>query len=523
MAQNYYAIYILALAITGGSACLLVLFAVRHRTKAAGAGAFTALALAAAVYAFGYACELASTTLPAMLFWSKVEYLGIAAIPALWIIMAIQYIGKDRWLTRSVYAALFFIPLVTLFLHYTDNYWHLFYHATSVILQPFPHLLITRGPWYWVNLAYLYLSLIFGDILLINKFWRAAPSYYKQAWIILIGSLAPMISGIINLGDKDPWGLDLNPFTFILSGLLFAWGLFQYRLFDLVPVARDKVFEGMHDGVLVLDMQNRIVDFNASLQRIVPILTLKTIGQHARGALQDYPDLLQQIETNAYTQDELKLGTINDYRYFYSRLSPVVDNKQRLIGKTVVLNDVTKQMLLLERLQTLATIDDLTNIFNRRHLFALGNREIQLARRHSHPLSIILMDLDYFKQINDKYGHEAGDMALKIVAEICRQTLRTSDIFGRYGGEEFAAFLPETVPEVALYVAERLSSNIASACIPFNRAEIAITASFGVTGIEKAVNIDLNSLLRYADQALYQAKEAGRNQIMLVKIPIPNC
>lgn len=158
-------------------------------------------------------------------------------------------------------------------------------------------------------MSYLYLSLIFGDVLLLSKFWKTAPSYYKQVVVILIGSLAPLVGGTFYMRGKSPRGLDLSPFIFIFTGLFYAFGLFHYRLFDLAPVARHKVFESMYDGVLVLDAQDRIVDYNPSFQQIVPEFLPQVVGRDAAEILQNYPELLGQITAGVYEYNEMKTGT----------------------------------------------------------------------------------------------------------------------------------------------------------------------------------------------------------------------
>jgi len=125
------------------------------------------------------------------------------------------------------------------------------------------------------------------------------------------------------------------------------------------------------------------------------------------------------------------------------------------------------------------------------------------------------MDIDHFKKINDTYGHKAGDYTLKTVVDACRKCLREHDIFGRYGGEELTIFLPETSAEVALEVVEHLREKIAGTRLSLDHAEVAVTASFGVAGVERAGDVELDDLLKKADQALYRAKEAGRNRVVL--------
>lgn len=509
------AAFIITLFVVGGISGFLSICAGIRYTRT-GVAALPFLLLATTVYVFGYAFELTNSTLHGMLFWIKVEYLGISMIPPLWIIAVIQYAGKDKWLTSFRVAALFFIPVITLVLNYTNDYHHLYYSAVSVNNELFPHLWIKRGAWYWVNILYINASLVYCAYLLV-KMWLGVkqPAYRRQIAVMLAGSLVPWAGNIIYQSGNSPYGLDLSPFAFTISALIFSWGVFRYQIFEIVPIARDIVFESMRDGVLVLDNFNRIVDFNNVAQNIIEDLSSDKIGCPVQEVLKSYPKLLEQIFSSPDVQEDFQIYQGEKRCYYNFRFWPVIDHQKRLLGKTVVFADITEHVILLDKLRTLAITDNLTNVFNRNHFFELCQKEIDRARRYGRSMSLILMDIDHFKNINDTYGHAAGDWTLKAIVDECRNCLREQDIFGRYGGEEFTIFLPETNSEGALEVAERLREKIAGIRLQ-DHAEVAITASFGVVSIERAGDVELKRLLKNADQALYRAKEAGRNRVSFV-------
>lgn len=167
-----------------------------------------------------------------------------------------------------------------------------------------------------------------------------------------------------------------------------------------------------------------------------------------------------------------------------------------------------------EEARFLARHDPLVNIYNRRHLFHLGRVEIGRARKLQRPLSLILFDVDHFKQVNDCYGHAWGDALLVEVSKRCGQALRGVDIFGRYGGEEFVILLPETDLPAAMKVAERLRKVVAATGLETEQGRLGVTASFGVAALcPENYEDSLEALLRQADLALYHAKHQGRNQI----------
>lgn len=161
--------------------------------------------------------------------------------------------------------------------------------------------------------------------------------------------------------------------------------------------------------------------------------------------------------------------------------------------------------------------DSLTGVYNRRALEEHANKELLLAKRTQKSLSVLLIDIDHFKPVNDEHGHDVGDRVLKVIADHCSALVRESEFFGRWGGEEFLAILPATTTEQAMMVAERMRTEVAA--IRFEQADVVLrlTVSIGVATVSMSVDGDVShiwkSLLKAADGALYQAKAAGRNRV----------
>jgi diguanylate cyclase (GGDEF)-like protein len=163
------------------------------------------------------------------------------------------------------------------------------------------------------------------------------------------------------------------------------------------------------------------------------------------------------------------------------------------------------------QMERMAITDSLTNLYNRRGLTQLGQREIERARRFDRSFSVLMLDLDHFKQLNDSYGHPAGDEVLHQLADLLGQLVRSIDVVARYGGEEFALLLPECHFDCAQVVAERLRQAIASTSFSTSAGDLNLTISLGIASGSN-LPLELESLLEAADRALYAAKEAGRNQ-----------
>lgn len=230
----------------------------------------------------------------------------------------------------------------------------------------------------------------------------------------------------------------------------------------------------------------------------------------------------RQIMVDSVRRD----GFVRDYIQSYrtrageSRLLSMSVHFTKLNGVDCFITsliDITERKRLEAELEHRARIDYLTGVSNHGYFMEQAELEINRAVRYDNPISFLMMDIDFFKQVNDTHGHKAGDSVLKKLGEVCKQTLREIDVIGRLGGEEFAIMLPETNIEKAAEVAERLRTALASATIPLdNKAPITFTVSIGVASIyPKGGN--MNKLFNIADQALYEAKGTGRNKVCVAR------
>jgi diguanylate cyclase (GGDEF)-like protein len=204
---------------------------------------------------------------------------------------------------------------------------------------------------------------------------------------------------------------------------------------------------------------------------------------------------------------------------------PLLGENGEVTGAIIVNQDITHRKEIeealgraLDRQRELARTDDLTGAFNRRHFRELAVHEVAVAKRYHHPLAVILFDLDHFKRINDIAGHDAGDEALRRVARLVTGHLREADLFARYGGEEFILLLPGTTAPEAVLVAERIRTAIAAEGVMADHGFTAMTISSGVAELLPGDD-SLELMIRRADDALYRAKNAGRNRTMLAEAP----
>lgn len=177
------------------------------------------------------------------------------------------------------------------------------------------------------------------------------------------------------------------------------------------------------------------------------------------------------------------------------------------------LDEVQNLRTQISELSELVSTDALTGLFNFRHFKTILQAEMDRSKRSGIPTSLVMVDIDHFKSVNDDYGHETGNLALKHLAEILRNEVRTTDIVCRYGGEEFAMVFPETHLNLAVKVADRIRELIANSSIPFEGGEINLTASMGASVYMKTSVLDFEDFVASVDKYLYEAKQSGRNCI----------
>ena len=505
--------YTVPLIISGIFMLAIALWVWQHQTTK-GAKYLALLLVSCAVYAVGYAFEISSDHLEHVLFWLKIEYIGISGLPAFLILFAISYTNPDIKLTKAVKTALFVIPVLTLLLMSTSDYHHFYFQAARMSQDgPFATVIFDRGFFYWIHVSYIGLAVLFSNIMFALMFFKTSKSYRFQLSLLLIGSLVPWVASIFYHLRLMPWNLDLSPYAFTLSGLFIFWGLIHHHLLDLLPVARTTLFEELPDGVIVLDNQLRIVDLNTAARRYLQ--TDKTVlGNFAAEIIPNWEQLVERYHKTVPGVNMEIEHALNEQQFWLQVDAFPLENKQGIMtGHMVLLRDITERKKIEEKLKILATTDDLTGLWNRRYLFSAIKSELNRAERYNQSFSLIMLDIDRFKDINDCFGHAAGDAVLRHLSLQLKSRLRKTDIVGRLGGEEFCILMPNSIVDDAVKLAETIRLSAANTPVTYQKHDICITVSIGVTSYQHSN--DMDTLLKMADDALYEAKNRGRNSIVV--------
>ncbi len=472
------------------------------------AALFSIMCLTVAIYVIGYGFELRAQTVDEIKFFLKMEYFGSPFMTAFWLLFAYKF-RFNRTPSLKIHILVFLIPLLTLFFSVTNEYHHLLYTSVSAVqYDGFIIARLVKGPWYYVYVTYSYGVLLLG-IAVFYLAWRQTQYKTKtQAFWMLFGSIWPGLFDLIYLFGFSPYGLDIAPFAFSILAACYFNALFRYDFLDLKDIIRSVTFSEINEGIIVIDDRYRLIDFNRAAREFFSWLEDKNIGLE----LSSFPEGKTILEQkNNLFEIEIKTGNIRRYCEF--RVTPLREGK--VLGYTYFVRDISEQKKMMQELNRMASYDPLTQVYNRRRLLEEAEKELLRAKRHYRCFSVLMMDLDHFKNVNDQYGHLAGDEVIRSVIQSCREIIRATDIIGRYGGEEFIIVLSETGWENACQIAECIRELIAGLEVPFHGEIIRITVSIGVVAVLGSNDkISIRDIINKADQALYQAKNNGRNQVV---------
>jgi PAS domain S-box-containing protein len=308
---------------------------IHYRSTLGNVGSITVLA--STDWILAYALKMASSDLTAKIFWKKMQYPGVVILPVAWLIFAVYYTGRERWVTRRTLALLLGMPVITLVLAVTNEYHGLVW--SSFTLRTAGSYLVsdeTFGLWLWGFIGYAYVLLLFGASLFFKLMMTCShPLYRLQTSILIVGAMVPWAAqALVSFGMSPFPDIDLTLVALIMTNVTVLFNIFYFHLGDVVPLARETIFESMHDSVLILDTGDRIVDINSSARQLIG----NTGKVKGRPVGEVWPAWHTAGLDDAEGGREIVLG---DESICDVRNSPLVDWLDRTIGKVVVVRDVT--------------------------------------------------------------------------------------------------------------------------------------------------------------------------------------
>ena len=333
-----YSVFFLATALVS----FFVAFLAWQRRLIRGAKELAYLMFAAGIGAFCLIFETAAPSITEKVFWSKLEFFGGIATPVLYLIFSLRYAGKDKFLSRKHVFLLFIVPSVTLALTITNEMHSLIWTGFSEISDETNLMEYYHGIGFWFGyIVYSYLMILLATINLVHFIIRQNNPFLKQGLIVLAGGLCPWITSLIYLTGNNPvTGLDITPVSILLSGILAAYAILNIQFLDLVPVARDTLFETLPDGILVLDGRDRIQDINRAAMLFLGIQNKNIIGQPAQFSGSAETQLLTAVtdhETDDLTQEVRSHAEFKTFRILKHKI------KNQSDSRLVVIRDITEQ------------------------------------------------------------------------------------------------------------------------------------------------------------------------------------
>lgn len=471
-----------------------------------------------AIWSAGDGMETLMVDLNHKLFITRISYFGVIGTAMCWSLFITIYSNNDRFLTPKIKKILLIFPIIT-YLSVLTLHLHPYFYA-SVTLVDINGILgfsPSYGPIFWVWTVYAYGAIFGSGILLVQSVLRFPHQFHGQMYLLVIAALMPLISNFLYIiGHNFIEPFDPSAPAFVISGLLIGFSFYRYRFLDLVPVAHDLVFKHVNSGVIVIDNRGVILAMNPAAGKMTNHSQKEAIGQPLQKIFLEHSGLITAFSDQMKHTSEVKLGS----KVYEIQQTPLIDRADRHTGRIILLYDITalkksedNLSAANDQLQRIAATDPLTGLSNRRNFFDLAKREFSRAERQKLWFSLILIDLDNFKTVNDTKGHPRGDLFLQETARCLGMYSRSGDILGRYGGDEFIVLAYEADHHDALVLAERFCEKIPPHLAELEDMKMPVTLSIGVATYNKGENITLDILLERTDIALYKSKKAGRNQV----------
>ena len=484
---------------------LVMLYIAIYVRKAPKSLYFTYMILSVLLFNFGYLLELSGGGFEASVMAARIQYLGIPFIAPFLFLFVLEYCVKKP-IKKRYMALLMAIPALASFfvvtwplcgLHYKD-----LVYVSDVLV---PRLIVVPGAFYYVYIAYTNIIAFLSIGLALYYRNKGDARFKKQISPVVFASMLPILSTLVNVFHLGNLPIDTTPIFLSVTCACLGYAVVKQGLYMLAPIAQEQIVENMSDGLILVDNHGMFMDANPAAKRF--FTELATLEQGSpMPALYEMSwgdgDAIKEF----YTTDET--GISRYYRASQNR----IENNGRTIGQSIVVYDITEAKEHLDKISEMAERDALTGLINRGTLFKQGKAIFaQLGAQSS--AAVLMIDIDFFKNINDTYGHISGDEVLKTVAQTIHATLRATDIVGRYGGEEFCVFLPHIKVETAHSLAEKLRAGIEGLAFNLSDHKISVTISIGLAGFDAGRHQTFESLLADADSLLYEAKNGGRNRI----------
>ena len=322
------------------------------RKKVVPARTLALMMFAVSFWALSCALALKSGTLEGTYFWERIKYIGLLFVPLIWFIFSLQWTGHTRRISRRFWVFLIGSPIFLLGLVLSDPLHHLVWtEFEPITLGPYLFDRVVHGPAWWLLWVFSSFLIIAGLALFINAIISLSRTYAKQARILLLGVLLPWITNAFFALDISPLMIDITPAVFIFSCLIYIEGFKRFRMIDIIPVAREKIFDQMNNPVFVLDLEDRILDMNQAGAGLTAGKGESMLGSRIQSTLFKELGITEKIPRIEKLLTEIRVGTGSKERNFEVQIDSLSRNGGQPSGHSFILHDVTERKKIENKLQ----------------------------------------------------------------------------------------------------------------------------------------------------------------------------
>lgn len=489
-----------------------LIYALRNLNIAGSKGYFLQIILVT-IWSVGSLFEMVSPSMQGMLFWRNFQQIGIFLLPVACVYFAVDYARYDK--LKKYIPFLLIVPLVAIALIFTDEKTHVmrigytvsystvFGKALSVQQTNIGKLLV----------SYNYLLALISLVILFVFSRQVSKNLRRQVILALCAIGLVFLLGFLKSAFIEGTRVNIPIVTIYLpSSIILSFNLYKNNFFRVTPIAREKVFDVVEMGIIVTDSAGMITDINPYAIQILKAyfgISDPLTGKKMCDVLDKFTNWVNLAQTSSSGEEEIQIMENGPY-FIHIRVYPLQSHRGASIGSVSIMRDVTVLRMQEATLKMKAETDSLTGLLNRESFMEVLTRRLRESKLSGQHVSVLMMDLDKFKSINDTYGHGNGDIILKAFADVLKEVLRHEDAIARIGGDEFEAVLPGVGRKDAAEIANRIL-NAANRKIIQLGSDVQIQMKLSIGICDNEIASSAEEILKLADQAMYRSKNQDGN------------
>ncbi len=465
------------------------------------------------VYSFGYALELSGKNLSAKMAAIHFEYIAIPFIAVTWVYVSKKFNDANYSAKLRNYILLLIIPVIVLISvqisYYTgfDLYYESQYLETITLFgSQILTVTLAKGPIYYLHTIQGTLLTAYVVYIYVKTYLKSKGIQKKQAFILACCAIFATVASAIPLFSPVTAGIDTALYMIVAIGFIILYTMFKYEMFDLKPSAYLSAFEITTNPIIILDDKYEVVSWNGAATTFSG--NKIAIRYHMK-----MEELFINKELRLAIKDQATFSFKKGAKHYVLEPIPLESKTKHINGYLLKFNEITGYMEKIEKLDYQASHDELTKILNRRAFHERATHFLEDEESNSFPFSMIMIDLDDFKNVNDTYGHAFGDYVLADIVALIGSSLPENSLFCRYGGEEFLIMLPSCDAQTANSISESIRVLVMNNNFVYESILIKIQISLGVYNYQSGDTGEVYDYVKLADEALYVSKRTGKNKV----------